>query len=177
VHILFLLFLSLLNPQSSPGASVSAPQNAPADTEAYRPVETYSIVRNPDIDLGSALREAERSNRNVILEIGGDWCIWCRIMDKFFADNPDLLALREKNYVTVKINMSPLNENRGFLSKYPRIPGYPHLFVVDADNKLIKSQNTSELEDGKSYNLKRFTQFLEKYSPAAPSTEAVGAGK
>jgi hypothetical protein len=62
---------------------------------------------------------------------------------------------------------SPENQNEEVLSKYPKIPGYPHLFVLDKNGKLIHSQDTSELEDGrKSYNLEKFTAFLKEW--AAP---------
>jgi len=44
----------------------------------------------------------------------------CHVMDKFFADHADVRALRERNFVTLKINKSPANENREFLSRYQR---------------------------------------------------------
>ena len=166
MHALLVLVLSLLYPRISTNASVAAAQDAPAYAETYEPVDVYNPIRSPYVDLGLALQEAKRSHRNILLEVGGDWCVWCHIMDRFYSEHADLLALRDKDFINVKVNMSPANENKSFLSQYPRIPGYPHIFVLDADNKLIKSQSTSELESGKSYNLKRFMQFLEKYAPA-----------
>ena len=48
---------------------------------------------------------------------------------------------------------------------FPKIPGYPHLFVLDKTGTLLHSQNTSMLEDGKrSYDLERFTAFLKKWA-------------
>lgn len=169
MRTLCLLLLSLLALPLSSSRSFSAPQNQPAEAEPYKPVEAYNPARNPYTDMAAALVEARRSHRSVLLEVGGEWCVWCHIMDRFFAEHAELRALRDKNFVTLKINMSPENDNKSFLSQYPRIPGYPHLFVVDANNKLIRSQDTSELEQGNSYNLRRFTQFLEKYAPSAPA--------
>jgi hypothetical protein len=65
----------------------------------------------------------------------------------------------------MKLNMSRENENRAFLSRSPKIHGYAHIFSLDADGKLIQSQATNELEDGRSYNAKRFKKFLEKFAP------------
>ena len=169
MHSFLALLLFLLNPQASTELLLAA-QDTSAYAEQYQPVDVYNPVRHPDIDLGLALQEAKRSHRNVLLEVGGNWCVWCHIMDRFYLAHVDLLAFRDKNFVTVKINMSPENDNKPFLSQYPRIPGYPHIFVLDANNKLLKSQATSELEQGQSYNLKRFTQFLQKYAPTV--TEA-----
>jgi len=41
-----------------------------------------------------------------------------------------------------------MNEKLRILSQYPNIPGYPWLFVLDSDGKLLKSENTDELENG-----------------------------
>ena len=87
-------------------------------------------------------------------------------MDSFIEQNSDLAKILETHYVVVKINVDPKNRNEAVLSHYPNIPGYPHLFVLDTNGKLLKSQDTSELEAGKSYDLARFKSFLEKWAPA-----------
>jgi thiol:disulfide interchange protein len=100
--------------------------------------------------------------------VGGNWCSWCREMERYFEAHPDLRELRDSNYVTVKVNWSPENENKAVLSKYPAIKGYPHLFVLGPDGKLLQSQNTSRIEDGKSsYDLQKFTAFLKQWAPPA----------
>ena len=86
--------------------------------------------------------------------------------------------------------MSDENENKAFLSKYPEIQGYPHLYVLEKDGTLLQSQNTAELEEpdlpiivpsdvkdkeaflkkeyekkkARSYDLQKFTEFLNKWS-------------
>jgi len=131
----------------------------------YVPVTKYDPARNADQDITAAVVEAKRTGKRILLEVGGDWCSWCHIMDNYFDQNPRLTAARERSFITVKINFSPKNENEKVLSKYPKIPGYPHLFVLDTDGKLLHSQFTGELEEGKSYNLQKFTDFLNKWTP------------
>lgn len=126
----------------------------------YVPVSKYDPKRDADHDIREAVVEAKRANKRVLLEVGGDWCIWCHHMDDFFIAHPDLTALRDKNFVTVKINFSEENPNKEVLARYAPIPGYPHLFVLDSEGKLVHSQDTSMLEEGRSYNLERFTTFL-----------------
>jgi thiol:disulfide interchange protein len=125
----------------------------------------YDPARNAEQDIENALAEARRTHKNILLEVGGEWCVWCHIMDKFFATNPDLLAFRDSHYITVKINVSSKNENKAILSKYPSIPGYPHLFVLDPDGTLLRSQFTGDLEAGKSYNHDKLMAFLKKWAP------------
>ena len=147
--------------------SCACGQDGPGQESAkYVPVHEYDPQRDAAADIALAVAEAKRAKKNVLLEVGGKWCVWCRIMDSYFEANPDVLKLREDNFVTVKINFSPENENKEVLSKYGEIPAYPHLLVLDSEGKLIQSQGTGELEEGKSYNKEKFVGFLRKWSPS-----------
>jgi thioredoxin-related protein len=132
----------------------------------YTPVTEYDPKRNAAQDIQAAIKEAQRTNKRILLEVGGEWCGWCHTLDRFFQVNSDLLLLQDKNFVTVKINFSGDNENKELLSGYPPIPGYPHIFVLDAEGKLLHSQDTSALESGKSYNLEKLTAFLTNWAPS-----------
>jgi thiol:disulfide interchange protein len=141
------------------------PKDDPAKPSKYVPVTEYDPQRDAAADIAGAVAEARRAKKNVLVEVGGKWCVWCRIMDDYFQRNADVLALREENYVTVKVNFSPENENKEVLSKYPEIPGYPHIFVLDAEGRLLHSQFTGDLEEGKSYNHDKMAEFLRQWSP------------
>ena len=124
----------------------------------------YDAKADPQADLHAALARASKEGRNVLMDVGGEWCGWCHRMDKFLTENGVLLDLLQKNYVVVKVNFSDENKNERFLASYPKIEGYPHLFVLDAKGKLLESKNTGDLEEGKGYNLTRSQEFLVKYA-------------
>jgi thiol:disulfide interchange protein len=125
----------------------------------------YDPKADPVLDVRKAVAQAAREKKNVFVEVGGEWCSWCHRMDKFFVDNPPLLELRRKGFVLARVNFSPENENKDFLSQFPAISGYPHIFILDSRAKLLVSQNTGDLEAGKSYDLEKFTEFLKEWSP------------
>ena len=128
-------------------------------------VDLYDPSRNPADDLAQALPIAQAENKRIMLELGGDWCIWCKYMDEFYASHPDILQYRVDHYVLIKINVSEDNMNEGFLSQYPEVDGYPHIFILENTGKLLHSQDTAELEDGgKSYVPEVFMAFLEKWA-------------
>jgi thioredoxin-related protein len=131
----------------------------------YLPVTRYDPKRKAAQDVDDAIKEAQRTHRRILLEVGGDWCSWCHTLDGFFDAHPDLLQLRDKNFVTVKINFSEENENKDVLSRYGSIESFPHLLVLDADGKLLLSKETGALESGKSYNLEKLTAFLKEWAP------------
>lgn len=152
------------------GAAQTTEKKIVTTKTAVAPVrEKFDPSRNAEADLKMAIDKATNENKRIILDIGGEWCGWCRLMDNYLINNAELGRLRDQNFVWVKINFSPENENREILANYPEIKGYPHLFVLEKDGTFLYSQDTSELEDGKSYNLKKFTEFLQKWSPEKKS--------
>ena len=148
------------------GLCLTSGSQTAGQSKKYIPVSKYDPKRNAAEDISDAIKEAQRTHRRVLLEVGGEWCSWCHTLDKFFEAHPDLLLLRDKKFVTVKINFSEENENKELLAHYGTIPGYPHLFVLDSDGKLLHSQDTSPLENGKSYDLERLTAFLYTWAPS-----------
>lgn len=124
---------------------------------------TFDPKRDPERDLAAAVAQAKAERKRVLVDVGGEWCSWCHLMDRFFAQDAEARALRDANYVWVKINYSPENRNAQFLSRWPKSAGYPHLLVLDASGKLLHSQDTSELESGKGYSRERFRAFLERW--------------
>ena len=127
-------------------------------------VGAYDPQRDPAKDVQAAIALAQSENKRILIEIGGDWCVWCHRMDAFIDGHADLLQLRNTNYILVKVNFSPEQENETFFSQYPPVPAYPHIFILESDGQFLYSQDTSELEAGDSYNLKKFTAFLRKWA-------------
>ena len=130
-------------------------------------VARFDPARDAAQDLMTAREIARREGKHVLLDVGGKWCVWCRYMDRFFEETTELKALRDKNYVVLKVNFSPENENKEFLGQYPKIQGYPHLFVLDAQGKLLVSQETGSLEltKARGYDIKKMRAFLAKWGP------------
>jgi len=153
--------------------ALGAPVVMAAQTRAAEPERASSLPqkfdpkRNAAADVGAAVSLASRTGKRVIVDVGGEWCSWCHIMDAFFASHPDLAALRERHYVWVKVNFSKDNLNTALLSRWPKIAGYPHLFVLDGRGELVHSQDTSPLESGKGYNADAVRAFLTRYAPPA----------
>jgi thioredoxin-related protein len=137
----------------------------PGDTTAVPGRVAFDPQRDADKDIRDAMGEATRSGRRIMLDVGGEWCPWCKRLDAFFATNADAADLLHKNYVVVKVNYSKENKNEAVLSRYPKIPGYPHLFILDAKGALVHSQDTGLLEEGKGYSKEKILAFLKEWAP------------
>ncbi|HTP99948.1 MAG TPA: thioredoxin family protein [Casimicrobiaceae bacterium] len=125
----------------------------------------FDPARDPAKDVAAAAAAAQAQGKRVIVDVGGEWCVWCHILDGFIESNPDVRALVDEHYVLVKVNWSRENKNEAFLSRWPAVEGYPHLFVLDGSGKLVHSQDTSVLESGRGYDKGKFVEFLRKWAP------------
>lgn len=155
------------SPVASPSAQRgTSPASANATVEADLGAE-FDPARDPATDLRAATAAAKREGKRIVLDVGGDWCAWCQRLDAFVERDPGVRAFRDAHFVWMKVNYSEQNENIPFLSRYPQARGYPHLFVLDADGKLLHSQFTGSLEQGKGYDRDKFIAFLKKWAPAS----------
>jgi thiol:disulfide interchange protein len=122
----------------------------------------FDPSRDASRDVEAALQLARTTNRRVLVEVGGEWCVWCHIMDRFFTANPDVKTLRDARFVWLKVNYSKENSNEALLARWPKVAGYPHLYVIDTDGRVLHSQDTSALEAGKTYDVAAFRKFLDR---------------
>ncbi len=131
--------------------------------------EKFDPARDAAADIASAIKVASKSGKNILLDVGGEWCIWCHKLDKFFQDNKDVSEFLHANFLVVKVNYSKENKNEKVLSAYPAIKGYPHLFVLDSNGKLLHSQDTGALESGDHHDHDKVLNFLKSWTPKSKS--------
>jgi len=132
--------------------------------KAFVHIEKFDPSRDAATDIKDAIKEATKTHKRIILDVGGEWCIWCHRLDTLFIKNPNLFNYMNKHFVYVKINYGPKNKNEKVLTNYPKIPGYPHWFVLDSDGKILKSESSGEFEEGKGHSPKKVLAFLKKWS-------------
>lgn len=125
----------------------------------------YDPDADPTADLEAAVAEAGATGRRILMVVGGEWCSWCHILDRFVQGNHTIHDLWDGCYVTLKVHWDPEQPNEAFLGQYPGIEGYPHIFVLESDGGLLHSQNTGELEEGDGYSTDRVAAFLERWAP------------
>jgi thioredoxin-related protein len=128
--------------------------------------EHFDPSRDAAADLAAAVSLAKSQGKRVLVEVGGEWCAWCHILDRFVSSNEEIRQLVDSHFIWLKVNYSPANKNEALLARWPKVKGYPHLFVLDDEGRLLHTQPTSELEAGKGYDRKKMIRFLRQYSGA-----------
>ncbi|MCY2982573.1 MAG: thioredoxin family protein [Planctomycetota bacterium] len=110
------------------------------------------------------IARATAEKKRILLQVGGEWCGWCKLLTGFIEKSEPIRSSLEKNFLLMKVTYTQKQPNEAFLSKYPKIVGYPHLFVLDSDGTLLHSQDTTPLEkDGNTYNEGKILSFLQEW--------------
>ena len=135
----------------------------------------FDPSRDAVADVAYATSLAREQGKRVIVDVGGEWCVWCHVMDRFIAANPEVRALIDAHYVWLKVNFSKENENAALLGRWPKVEGYPHLFILDVRGNVLHSQDTGKLEAGKSYDKRKFIDMLRKWAPPGRTVGVGGA--
>ena len=123
----------------------------------------YDPARDAFQDGRDAIKLAKATNRRILIEVGGDWCKWCHLLDRFLDKNPEIKKRLHQTFVFLKVNVSDENDNAKFLKVFPMPLGYPHMYVTEKNGKLLLSKDTADFLVNKKYSVERFTAFFEKW--------------
>ncbi len=154
IHYLLPLFLSLLVIPSYTTAEPPLP--------AYS--KAYDSARDPIADGIEALKLARDTNRLVLIEVGGDWCRWCLVLDHFLKKYPALNQQLHNTFVLLKVNVEDSNSHPKFFKPFPSAKGYPHMYITDNKGSILHSQDTAQFLHKGKYSVKQFTAFIEHWS-------------
>lgn len=129
----------------------------------------YDSARDARQDIETGTAQAKAAGKQVLVEVGGDWDGWCGRLDRFLMENPDVQAQLDRSFVAVKVGVEQGVPPPDALSSYPPMPGYPHLFVLDASGGLVESKPAADLESGDYFDRDKFLLFLRSHAPKAIS--------
>jgi thioredoxin-related protein len=138
-------------------------------TEANDSTKLYNPYANVDKDVKAAIAKAKKEKKQVMLQIGGNWCVWCYRFNSFVQLDSSLKKLLNDNYVVYHLNHSKENKNLGYLKKlgFPQRFGLPVIVILDADGNRIHTQDTSLLEKGNGYDAAKVKSFFKEWSRGA----------
>jgi len=166
IAFILLSFMVVMSSQSS------SAESKPAYNQLYDP------ARDPSADLLLATEAAKKSNKYVLLIVGGEWCTWCKTLGAHLDKEKELAANLKSTFEIMKVNYSKENKNEEFLNKYPKTKGYPHFFIVNSDAEFISSIDTLPFKKDKAYINQPFekliTHFADKANKGKVSVKSIG---
>jgi len=133
----------------------------------------YDTLANTAAQIDSAIALARDSHRNILIQWGANWCVWCRLLHGMLMTDSALNTTLDLNYVWVLADVGVKGKNADLLSKYgvDRAQGIPFLTVLDSTGKVIANQETGALETGdkevKGHDRTKVFAFLNSHTPAS----------
>ena len=132
--------------------------------------DLYKPAERAEAEIARTVSEAKNSGKHVLIQIGGNWCIWCARFHEYVKKDAQLDSLMNANYVVYHLNYSKENYNAKLLTKYnfPQRFGFPVFLILDTEGNLLHTQNSWYLEDGKtSYEREKVKSFFNEWSKKA----------
>lgn len=135
---------------------------APAQIKTAR--EIYPAPELAAQEIKSALQEAKKLHKRIILDFGGNWCGDCKVLDKYFHQEPNA-SLLKANFILVDVNIGKFDKNKNIALTYgvPLEKGVPALAVLDATGKPLFSQKKGEFESMARMDPVSVTDFLNHW--------------
>ena len=137
--------------------------------------KVYDETINPmeQIDRALATARSSQQPKLVICQVGGNWCPWCLRFADFAATDPDIAKVIDDHFLLIHVNYHPRKAQdasaEALMSRlgHPQRFGFPVFVVLDANGKVLHTQDSSFLEEDKGYSEKKVLRFFKNWTPAA----------
>lgn len=137
-----------------------------AEEKAKLP-KPYNPKADAEADINQLIAQAKKEKKNIMIQAGGNWCIWCLRFNQYVQTTHELKEIVDENYLYYHLNYSPDNKNEKVFSQYGNPGekyGYPVFIVLNSDGKTIHIQPSDVLEEGKGYSLEKVKEFFTKWA-------------
>ena len=136
--------------------------------------KVYNESIDPLKQIEQTVGKASKNKKNIIVQLGGNWCIWCLRFADFITKDADIKATIDTNYEYIHVNIprrgtpqyeaaAPLQKRLNNAGRF----GYPVLVVLSPSGKVLHIQDSSFLESGNSYDQAKVLRFLKNWTSEA----------
>lgn len=139
--------------------------------------KVYNENIDPMEQIDKALVKAKANGKYVVCQVGGNWCPWCLRFADFAEKNQAVNKVINDNFVYIHVNYNPRKAGGEEAAKKaaklmqrldnPARFGFPVFVVLDANGKVLHTQDSSFLEEEKSYSEKKVLRFFNNWTPSA----------
>jgi thiol-disulfide isomerase/thioredoxin len=127
---------------------------------------TASANANADAAVAAARTRAIRGKKLLLIDLGGNWCLDCRILAGTMEVDP-LKGWLAKHYEIVTVDVGRFDKNLQIPARYGitnRLEGVPALLIVNPrTDKLINSGRVAALADARSMTPQALADWLAQW--------------
>jgi len=117
---------------------------------AQQQPKPYNENQDARADLKKAIAQAQKENKHVLIQMGGNWCPWCMKFHAMVTSLPKLDSIMKANYVYLLINVPKEKEKRDYSLfqefEYPNRFGYPVFVILNGSGKRLNTIDSDGFE-------------------------------
>ena len=125
----------------------------------YRP---YDETADAHQDIADALKVANKSNKYILLEMGGNWCPDCRTLGAYLT-REDIKAWLDDRFIVVPVDVGEWDKNIDIAEQYgnPISEGIPALVVLDKNENVVFATLAGELASARNMSGDDLIEWLK----------------
>lgn len=127
----------------------------------------FDPTRNAAADLKAAEAQARAQGKPILMDVGGNWCPWCLLLDYTLQHDAALRSLQAENFVVLHVNWSSGNRNEAVLSQFPQPTGFPQWYLLTADGHLLEQKSPTDFQNPEdasgAYNRTALADYLRSH--------------
>ena len=137
--------------------------------------KVYNEDINPIEQIDQAVVKAKSEGKFVICQVGGNWCPWCLRFADFITKDTAITKVINENFEYIHVNYNPRKsqgeekqaQGKALMKRLDNCGrfGFPVFVVLDEEGKVVHIQDSSFLEEGKSYSQEKVLRFFRNWTP------------
>lgn len=116
--------------------------------------------------VAAARAKARAQHKLLLIDMGGNWCLDCRILAGTMA-LPRLKPFLDKHYVEVTVDIGRFDKNLAIAQHYgiAKLAGVPAVLVVDPrTDRVVNKGHAEALADARSMNPQALADWLAQWT-------------
>ena len=130
------------------------------------PDRPFDESANADAAVDAAFARARKSGKDVMIDLGGNWCADCRILSGLM-ELPELRAFLAAHYETATVDVGRFNRNLDIPASFgitERLDGVPAILIATPDGRLVNAGHVSAIEDARHMSPQALADWLAQWT-------------
>ena len=81
------------------GTTINAQTSEEVQKERAGYEQPYHPEEDGDMRINQVLKQAKKEGKKVLVQIGGNWCVWCLRFNHLVTTPPELKQILNKTYI------------------------------------------------------------------------------
>ncbi len=152
---------------SFPAGAATAPRVSIASlAELTVPDAPYDTNANADAVVDAAFARARKDGKDVLIDLGGNWCGDCRVLAGLM-ELPEMRAFLAAHYEMASVDVGRFNKNLQIPARFgitQRLAGVPAVLIATPDGKLVNEGHVAALADARHMTPQALADWLAQWT-------------